>query len=65
MNQSDQVFYLSVITIGVGLITLIIKSISRSKCDELKCGCIKIHRNVELEEKLDELELNKKESEKV
>jgi len=65
MNQSDQVFYLSVITIGVGLITLIIKSISRSKCDELKCGCIKIHRNVELEEKFDELELNKKESEKV
>ena len=65
MNQSDQVLYLSVITIGVGLITLIIKSVSRSKCDELKCGCIKIHRNVELEEKFDELELNKKDSEKV
>ena len=66
MNESEQVFWLAVITSAVGITTLIIKSLSRSKCDEIKCGCIKIHRNVDLEEKLDELELNnKKDSEKL
>ena len=64
MNESEQVFWLAVITSAVGITTLIIKSLSRSKCDEIKCGCIKIHRNVDLEEKLDELELNKKKDEK-
>jgi hypothetical protein len=59
MNQTDQIFYLAVISSGVGLITLIIKSLSKSKCDTIKCGCINIHRNVEIEKDLDELEMNK------
>jgi len=32
----------------------------KSKCDQINMPCLKIHRNVELEEKFDEVEINKK-----
>ena len=58
MDSSDQVFWLTVMGSVVAVLGLIIKSLSKSKCDIIECGsCFKIHRNVELEEKIDELEI--------
>jgi len=57
MDSVDQVFWLTVMGSGVAILTLVVKSLTRSKCDSFECGCLKIHRNVELEEKLDELEM--------
>ena len=34
---------------GAGVIGLIIKKMSQSKCDEINCWGIKIHRRVDLE----------------
>jgi hypothetical protein len=34
----------------------------KSKCDTINMPCLQIHRNVSLEEKIDELEINKKTS---
>lgn len=36
---------------------LTIRALLKSKCDNVECCGLKIHRNVELEEKIDELEL--------
>jgi hypothetical protein len=58
MDSSDQVFWLTVMGSVVAVLGLVIKALSKSKCDIIECGsCLKIHRNVELEEKIDELEL--------
>jgi hypothetical protein len=34
----------------------------KSKCDQISMPCLSIHREVSLEEKFDELEINKKTS---
>ena len=41
----------------IGFLGLTLKMCLKSKCDNVEVCCIKIHRNVEVEEKLDELEL--------
>ena len=49
MDNSDQVFWMTVMASAVGILGLIIKKISASKCDEISCWGIHIHRRVELE----------------
>ena len=49
MDNSDQVFWMTVMASAVGILGLIIKKISSSKCDEISCCGIHIHRRVELE----------------
>ena len=40
---------LTVLATGAGILGLIIKKISSSKCDEISCFGVHIHRRVELE----------------
>jgi len=56
-SEFNSVFWLSIAGSVFGLTAIIIKSLKSSKCKEFKCCCIKCIRDVQLEEKLDELEL--------
>lgn len=55
----DGVFFLGVATTFFGVVTLIIKKCSESRCEDCSVcyGMIKIHRNVMLENEEKELEL--------
>ena len=55
----SDVIMLAIITSCVSVITLVVKLCLRSKCTDVKCGCLTIHRDTSLEERFDELELNK------
>ena len=45
----SETFWLTLMATGAGVIGLIIKKMSQSKCDEINCWGIKIHRRVDLE----------------
>jgi len=47
----SEVFYMSVMTIGSGLIMALFAICYKSKCKTIQLGCIKIDRDVELEER--------------
>jgi hypothetical protein len=47
--ELSETFYLTLMATGAGILGLIIKKISASKCDEINCWGIHIHRRVELE----------------
>lgn len=49
----DSYFYLSALTIFMGGLGLIIRYAYKSKCKEFQCGCIKIVRDIETEERED------------
>ena len=49
MNCDDEFFYLGVIASGITCLTLIVRYVFKSKCDRFECGCIRIHRNVNVE----------------
>jgi len=53
MQSESQVFYITIATIGAGLIVACIKYGYKSKCSEVNLGCISIKRNVEVESKYD------------
>ena len=55
----SDVILLAIITSCVSVITLVVKLCLRSKCTDISLGCLKIHRDTSLEERFDELELNK------
>ena len=59
MYMISDVILLAIITSCVSVITLVVKLCLRSKCTDVKCGCLTIHRDTSLEERFDELELNK------
>ena len=59
MDSADQVFWLGFIGAIIGFLGLTLKMCLKSKCDVIEIGCLKIHRNVEVEEKLDEFELTR------
>ncbi len=44
-----ETFYLTILATGAGILTLIIKKMSQSKCDEISFCGIHIHRRVDLE----------------
>ena len=41
----------------IGFLGLSVRMCLRSKCDNVELCCLKIHRNVEVEEKAEEVEL--------
>lgn len=57
----SELFWNSVLITGSGLLLAILAICYKSKCSNIKCcGCIEIQRNVDLEEKYDEIELESK-----
>lgn len=62
-----EIFYTFVITSIIGLILASFKIAYSSKCSRIKCGCIEIIRNVDVEERIDEhqLERNNKDTNNV
>jgi hypothetical protein len=46
-------FYLSVLTLLMGGVGLIVRFAYKSKCKEVQCGCLKITRDIETEERED------------
>ena len=54
MSVLTEVFYISISTLFCGGVGLLIKSIYKIKCSEVRCcGCIDIKRNIEEELKID------------
>ena len=49
MVDLSETFWLTLMATGAGILGLVIKKISSSKCDEINCFGIRIHRKVELE----------------
>jgi len=58
MVELSETFFLTVLATGAAIFGLIIKKLASSKCDTIELCGMKIHRNIEVEEKLDEMELN-------
>lgn len=56
----SEVFLTFVVSSGVALILAILKMCYKSKCSQIDLCCIKITRNIEMEEKEDELEMKMK-----
>jgi hypothetical protein len=51
MAEMSEIFWSSFITIGSGMVLALFALCYRSKCIEIQIGCIKIKRDVQLEEK--------------
>ena len=49
MTEFTETFWLTVLGTGAGIVMLIIKKMAASKCDDISCLGIHIHRRVELE----------------
>ena len=49
MVDLSETFWLTLMATGAGIVGLIIKKMSASKCDDISCFGIHIHRRVELE----------------
>jgi hypothetical protein len=66
MDSNMQVFYISMATLGCGLILALAKSCYKSKCSSIDIGCIHIKRDTEneteydLEHPVSEIELEHK-----
>jgi len=48
-DQFNSVFFITITTITLGVISLSVKYCLKSKCDQFECCCIKIHRNTNQE----------------
>ena len=51
MAEMSEVFWTGFLTIGSGMVLALFALCYRSKCVEIQIGCIKIKRDVQLEEK--------------
>jgi hypothetical protein len=56
----DSYFWLTIATIFFGSIGVFIRYAYKSKCKNIECGCIKIERDIEAEEREDALALSLK-----
>lgn len=55
MGELSEVFYSLLLTSGIGLILALARMAYKSKCKNIECcGCIKIERDIEAEEAIDE-----------
>ena len=54
MMEFSEVFYTFLITSLIGFVVALSKMAYKSKCKEVSCCCIKIIRDVEIEEKENE-----------
>ena len=48
-DQFNSVFFITITTITLGVISLSVKYCLKSKCDQFECCCLKIHRNTNQE----------------
>ena len=53
MESEQQVFYITIASMGVAMILACLKYGYKSKCSEVSLGCITIKRNVMVENKYD------------
>ena len=51
------IFFLTLTASILGFCGLIVNACIKSKCDNVEFCCIKVHRNVEAEEKIEEFEI--------
>lgn len=51
MDTNEQIFWTFFITSMVGLVLALTRMAYKSKCRQIDCGCIKITRDTETEEK--------------
>jgi len=58
MIDYSEGFYISICTLVIGFLGLTIKQCLASKCDNVVCCCLKIHRAVDLEERIEERRLD-------
>ena len=54
-NTFDGTFFITITGVCVGFFGLVLRLCYKSKCKQIECGCIKIIRDTENEEKLDEM----------
>jgi len=57
MDSQQQIFWTFFITTMYGFLLALGRQMYKSKCREIQCLCLKITRDVESEEKYDELAL--------
>ena len=55
MITFTETFFMFIITSGIGFLLAVLKVCYKSKCRELNFCCIRIIRDVETEEKIDEI----------
>jgi hypothetical protein len=55
----SEIFWTSLYISGFGFLGAVLAVCYKSKCKTIECCCIKINRDVELEEKVDEMELQR------
>ena len=55
----DGIFWISFVTLITACCLAVIKITYKSKCKEVECCCIKIRRDIEQEQKIDEMEMNR------
>jgi hypothetical protein len=55
----DGIFWISFVTLITGCLLAVVKITYKSKCREVECCCIKIKRDIDNEEKIDEIEMNR------
>ena len=65
MVDFTETFWLTVLATGAGIIGLIIKKMASSKCDDISCCGVHIHRRVELENNDDSSEEEKSSNNKM
>jgi len=53
MESEQQVFYITIASMGVAMIIACMKFGYKSKCSEVNLGCISIKRDVQIETKYD------------
>ena len=58
----NAIFYMSMATLVFGSIAMCCRMCYKSKCNEITCGCIKIIRNVNIEEHEDMEEMRRQAS---
>ena len=60
MTDLSETFYMTLVSTGAVILGLVIRAMSRSKCDEISFCGVRIHRKVEFE--VDDVELKSPES---
>jgi hypothetical protein len=53
MDQNIYIVFITILSLISTLLTLLIRTIYKSKCSHIKCCCIEIDRNVDLEKSID------------
>ena len=60
-----ETFYTYVIATSSALLIAILGILYKSKCRNIKCGCIEVIRDVQIEEELDEMKIKNQSSNSV